>query len=147
AASVYTNKDMSNHHGGGVLVGEHLYGYSDKKGWVCMEFKTGKTVWSERGKLGKGSLTFAEGKLYWYSEDNRTVVLIDASPKGWNETGRFKIPKETAKRKPQGKIWTHPVIADGKLYLRDQDLLFCFDIKAASAAAPAEKQDAVASAR
>ena len=127
---VYVNKNMTNHHGGVVLVGEHLYGYSDGKGWVCQDFKTGEIVWSEKNKLGKGSLTCAGGKLYLYSERGGEAVLIDASPDGWNEHGRFKIDPQTEQRSPSGGIWTHPVVANGKLFLRDQELLAAYDIRA-----------------
>jgi outer membrane protein assembly factor BamB len=126
----YVNKNMTNHHGGVVLVGEHLYGYSDGKGWVCQDFKTGEIVWSEKNKLGKGSLTYADGKLYLYDERKGEVVLIDASPDGWNEHGRFKIDPQTTQRSKSGGIWTHPVVANGRLYLRDQELLAAYDIRA-----------------
>lgn len=129
AEKVYANKNMVNHHGGVVLVGDYLYGFSEGKGWVCQEFKTGKNVWEERRKLGKGSLTYADGHLYCYSETDGTVALIAASPEGWKESGRFKLPRESTRRSPGGKFWTHPVIANGRLYLRDQDLLFCFEVK------------------
>jgi outer membrane protein assembly factor BamB len=134
AEKVYANKHMVNHHGGVVLVGEHVYGYSDSsRSWVCQNFKTGEVVWSAQRKLGKGSVTCADSLLFCYSEDDGILAVIDASPKGWQERGRFKIPQETSKRRPRGKIWTHPVVADGRLYLRDQELLFCFDIKVDSA--------------
>lgn len=129
ATKVYSNKNMVNHHGGVVLVGEHVYGYSDGKGWVCQNLKTGEIVWAEKGKLGKGSVTCVDGKLYCYSEVNGAVVLIDASTTGWKESGRFTIPKQSSIRSDRGKIWTHPVVSNGKLYLRDQDLLYCFDVK------------------
>jgi outer membrane protein assembly factor BamB len=119
---VYSNKNMVNHHGGVVLVDGYLYGYSDGKGWVCQNFQTGGLVWQERRKLGKGSLTYADGRLYCYSEDNGTAVLIEATPDGWKENGRFRVPRESTRRSPSGKFWTHPVIANGRLYLRDQDL-------------------------
>lgn len=128
ADQVYANKNMVNHHGGVLLVGEHLYGFSDGKGWVCQEFLTGRNAWESR-KLGKGSLTCADGQLYCYSENDGTLVLVEASPTGWKENGRFRIPKETKHPRKSGKIWTHPVIADGRLYLRDQELIFCFDVR------------------
>src|SRR5262249_45199138 len=78
AEKVYSNTNMVNHHGGVVLYQGHIYGYSDRKGWVCQDFKTGKIVWSEQSKLGKGSLTCAEDKLYCYSEKGGKVVLIEA---------------------------------------------------------------------
>jgi outer membrane protein assembly factor BamB len=127
---VYSDKSMANHHGGVVLVGDYLYGYSDTQGrrWVCQEFKTGKVVWESK-KLGKGSLTCADGHLYCYSENDGTAVLVKASPEGCEESGRFKIPRQTQQPRGQGNIWTHPVVANGRLYLRDQDLIFCFDVK------------------
>ena len=128
AEKVYANKNMTNHHGGVVRVGDYLYGYSDGKGWVCQEFKTGNTAWESK-KLGKGCVTYADGGLYCYAENDGTVVLIDASPQGWNERGRFKLPKETQLDRKKGKIWTHPVVANGRLFLRDQDLMFCLDVK------------------
>jgi len=129
AESVYFNKNLSNHHGNVVRVGDHLYGHSQGRGWVCQNFMTGENVWEEKAKLPAGSVAYADGQLYCYSENDGTVALVEAGPKGWSESGRFKIPQQTTLRKPSGRIWTPPVIADGKLYLRDQELLFCFDLK------------------
>jgi outer membrane protein assembly factor BamB len=128
---IYRNNTMSNHHGGVILVGDHLYGHSDSKeiGWLCMEFATGKEIWKEAGKLGKGAIGYADGMLYCVDENNGTVVLIEASPKGWSEKGRFKLDPQTAIRSRDGRVWTHPVIANGKLYLRDQDLIHCYAVK------------------
>lgn len=130
AEKVYANKNMVNHHGGVVLVGDHIYGFSDGRGWVCQELMTGENKWEEkgRGKPGKGSVTFADGHLFCYEEGSGTLTCVEASPSGWNEKGKFNLPRKSTQRKPSGKIWTHPVIANGKLYLRDQELLFCFDI-------------------
>jgi outer membrane protein assembly factor BamB len=125
---LYENTNMVNHHGGVVLVGDHLYGYSDKGGWTCMELKTGEVVWADKSAK-KGAIHYADGMLYLLEEDSGTVILIEASPKGWNEKGRFVIEPQTTQRNPKGKVWTHPVVANGKLYLRDQELLFCFDVK------------------
>jgi outer membrane protein assembly factor BamB len=131
AEKVYgENKDMQNHHGGVVLVGDYVYGRSDKGGWTCQEFKTGKVVWNENRKLEKGSLTCVDGMLYLYGEKSGTCVLIEASPTGWKEHGRFSIPRQTNIRSGSGGIWTHPVVANGRLYLRDQDLIFAYDVSA-----------------
>src|SRR5437667_4731782 len=128
-SEVYANQAMKNHHGGVVLVGDYLYGYSDDRGWLCQEFKSGKEVWSERNALGKGALSSADGMLYCLDENSGTVVLAEASPKGWKEHGRFKLDQQSKIRDSQGRFWTHPVISNGKLYLRDQDLIFCYDVK------------------
>jgi outer membrane protein assembly factor BamB len=126
--TVYQNKVMKNHHGGVVLVGEHLYGHGDLA-WVCQDFQTGAEVWSHRG-LGKGAIGYADGMLYCVDEGNGMVVLAEASPKAWKEHGRFKLDPQTKIRSSGGRIWTHPVISHGKLYLRDQDLIYCYDVKA-----------------
>lgn len=125
---VYENKVMKNHHGGVILVGDHVYGHAEP-GWVCQDFKTGAEVWNHRD-FGKGAVGCADGMLYCVEEASGNVVLVEASPKGWKESGRFKLDPQTKIRSSRGKIWTHPVIANGKLYLRDQDILYCFDVKA-----------------
>jgi hypothetical protein len=79
--------------------------------------------WSNRG-VGKGSLTYADGHLYLRSEGREgTLALIEASPVGYKETGRFDQPDRSEK-----ESWPHPVIANGKLFIRDQDTLLCFNV-------------------
>ena len=113
---------MSNHHGGVIAVGDYVYGYSDGKGWVCQELATGKAVWQEKEKLGKGAIAFADGCFYLRQEDKSgPVALIEASPTGYKELGRFDPPDRSDKNS-----WAHPVIAGGRLYLRDQDVLLCY---------------------
>ena len=127
AEQVYANDVIVNHHGGVVKVGDYVYGHSDKLGWVCQEFRTGKAVWQENGKLCKGSLAYADGHLYLRAGDKGegTVALIEATPTGYKEKSRFN-PSDRSKK----NSWPHPVVAGGKLYLRDQDVLLCFDVKA-----------------
>ena len=124
---LYENQNMVNHHGGVILVGDNLYGHADP-GWVCQDFKTGESVW-KYDRFGKGAVTYADGMLYCLEEGSGTVALVEASPKGWQEHGRFKLDPQTKIRNPQGRVWTHPVVSNGKLYLRDQDLIYCYDIK------------------
>ena len=130
AAVVYDNKTMKNHHGGVLRLGDHVFGHSDGVGWLCQEFATGQRTWRERDALGKGAIAYADERFYCLSEDEGDVVLLEASPTGWAEHGRFTLSPQTERRKPKGKIWMHPVIANGRLYLRDQELLFSFDIRA-----------------
>ncbi|MCC6231142.1 MAG: PQQ-like beta-propeller repeat protein [Verrucomicrobiales bacterium] len=125
---VYDNKVMKNHHGGVILVGEHLYGHSDGPGWVCQKFLTGEEVWADKS-LGKGAVHYADGMLYCLDEGSGEVAMVEASPKGWLEKGRFKLDPQTTQRNPQGRIWTHPVVVNGRLYLRDQELIHCYDVK------------------
>lgn len=129
AEIVYENKHMKNHHGGVILLDGYLYGYSDDAGWVCMDFQTGEQVWREKEALGKGAIAYADGMFYCLAEEDGTVALIEASPEGWKEHGRFTLSPQTQIRSDRGKIWTHPVVVDGKLYLRDQDLFYCYDVE------------------
>ncbi len=127
---VYTNTNMANHHGNVLLFDGHIYGFSERRGWMCQALETGEVVWSERRALGAGAVTCAGGRLYCYGEDDGSIVLVEASPTGWRESGRFTIPEQTKLRKPRGRIWTPPVVSGGRLFLRDQELLFCYDIAA-----------------
>ena len=88
----------------------------------------GDEVWSSKA-LEKGTVTIADGMLYCLTEDNGTVVLAETSAKGWKEHSRFQLTPQSERRALKGKVWTPPVIANGRLYLRDQDLLFCFELK------------------
>ncbi len=128
---VYRNKVMKNHHSGVVLVNGFLFGCSDPIGWVCQDFKTGESIWNERFAFDKGSFAYADGHFYCYGESKGEVALVEASRKGWLEKSRFAIPELTKIRRKNGKIWTPPVIANARLYLRDNDLIYCYDIAAA----------------
>lgn len=129
AAKLYASKEIQNRDGGLVLVGDHLYGHSEQGGWVCAEFKTGKVLWTEGKALGRGVVSAADGKLYCAAEKGGAVVLLDPSPTEWKEAGRLTLPAASKQRKPQGMLWTHPVVANGRLYIRDQELLFCYEVK------------------
>jgi outer membrane protein assembly factor BamB len=122
AQEVYTNRSLTNHHGGVVRVGDALYG-TNNNGLVCLDFKTGEVKWQERS-VGKGSVTAADGHLYLRSEKG-PVALVEATPAGYKEKGRFDQPDRSDK-----PAWPHPVIAGGRLYLRDGDVLLCYDVKA-----------------
>ncbi len=131
ATKVYANRLMKNTLGGFVLHEGYIYGCSDRRGWICQDFKTGLLKWSKRGAggLGDGSIIYADHHLYLYSERGGEVALVEASSTEWVEKGRFRLPEMSKLRAPSGRNWTHPVIAGGKLYLRDQELLFCYKIK------------------
>ena len=125
AEEVYRNKVMANHHGGVIALGNYVFGYSDGRGWICQELSTGKPVWEEKGRLGKGALVFADGCFYLRQEDKSgPIALIEASAQGYVELGRFDPPDRRDKN-----AWAHPVIAGGRLYLRDQDVLLCYRVK------------------
>lgn len=130
AQEVWSKKarELQNHHGGFVLVGDYLYfghGHNDGKP-VCVDFMTGKVAWGPERRQGKASaaVLFADGKLYFRWQDG-VMGLIDANPKGYKLISTFKLPD------PSGQpSWPHPVISHGKMYIRDQDKLLCYDVKA-----------------
>jgi outer membrane protein assembly factor BamB len=121
ANEVYFTKHMKNHHGGMVLVDGHIYGADDTL-LTCLEWKTGNVKWAER-KAGKGSIAAADGRLYFRNEGG-PMLLVEANPEKYVEHGRFEQPQKST-----WAAWPYPVIANGKLYLRDQQFLFCYDVK------------------
>jgi outer membrane protein assembly factor BamB len=121
AEEVYFTKEMKNHHGGMVLLDGYLYG-ADEGRLTCLDFNTGKVAWAER-KAGKGSIAAADGRLY-YRDENGPMLLVEANPAKYVEHGRFEPAPKSGEA-----AWPHPVLANGRLYLRDQDLLFCYDVK------------------
>jgi hypothetical protein len=121
AKEVYFTREMRTHHNTAVLIGDHLYGFSSAI-LTAMKFDDGTVAWKDRA-VGKGSLVAAEGQLYLLSE-NGVAGLADATPSGYRERGRFSL------RTGSLPTWTHPVVSDGRLYLRDQDVLYSYDVKA-----------------
>jgi hypothetical protein len=126
-----SNKNLANHHGNVVLFDGHLYGASEVKGWICQSLESGEVVWTaERGKLPTGSVTYADGRFYCYGERNGSVTLLEASSKAFNVISKFVVSQKSSKRKPAGGLWTPPVVANGRLFLRDQELVFCHEVQA-----------------
>jgi outer membrane protein assembly factor BamB len=129
ADETYFVKDMRNQHGGVILLDGCLYGANGGNGegaiqaLVCVDFKSGQVLWQSK-KADKGSIAYADGRIYYRTEDGQ-VVLIEPSAKEYIEKGRFSQPDRS--RNP---AWPHPIVANGKLYLRDQDVLLCYDVKA-----------------
>ncbi|MFN7920634.1 MAG: PQQ-binding-like beta-propeller repeat protein [Bryobacteraceae bacterium] len=121
ANEVYFNRDMKNHYSSSVLVGEHLYGYSSSI-LTAMKFRTGDVAWRDRS-AGKGSVMFADGNLYVVGETG-TVALVEATPEAYREKSRFELPKRSS-----FPAWAPPVIANGILYIRDQDNLHAYKVK------------------
>jgi outer membrane protein assembly factor BamB len=119
AAEIYFEDSLQNHHGGIVKVGDYVYGTGGNT-LICMNFMTGEIAWEARA-AGKGSLVYADGHLYCLGERN-SVVLCEANPEEYVETGRFEIPETGL------PSWAHPVIANGRFYIRDQQRLTAYDI-------------------
>ncbi|HEX2971494.1 MAG TPA: PQQ-binding-like beta-propeller repeat protein, partial [Tepidisphaeraceae bacterium] len=131
AEEVYFTNKMQNHHGGMIFLDGYLYGANggnEGGNLVCLDFKTGKVMWDgrevARKEAPKGSILLADGRLY-YRHEKGTMTLIEPSPREYLERGRFEQPDRS-----ESPAWAHPVIANGKLYIRDQDVLLCYNIKA-----------------
>ena len=131
AEEVWFSRSMENHHGGVLIVDGCLYGSNGGNGGgylACLDFKTGNVLWNERDpdkrRVRKGSVAFADGRIYYRTEEGE-LILIEPSREEYLERGRFVQPD-------RGNVpaWSHPVIANGKLYVRDQDVLLCYDVKA-----------------
>jgi outer membrane protein assembly factor BamB len=120
----YFVKKMQNHHGGLILHDGMLYGCGNPKVLMCLDYETGDIKWSNTSS-GKCSLLFADGMLYCRSEDG-PISLVEATPAGFQLKGRFNQPDRSAQ-----KSWPHLVIANGVLYVRDQDVLLAYDVRAA----------------
>jgi outer membrane protein assembly factor BamB len=125
AKEVYYNNALTNKHGGVVLVGDYLYGDRDDSGQpFCAEVKTGKILWQKQKGAGSGSaaVTYADGHLY-FRYDNGIMALVEASPDGYKEISSFHIPNANH------QSWAHPVVVGGRMYLREQDVVWCYDVK------------------
>lgn len=120
AETAWTTKELVCHHGGYIVHEGHIYGNHDG-GWACLELKTGQRKWFERA-VGKGSLCFADGMLYLYGERGGVCALATCSPDGLEIKGQVKV-------EGKGPSWAHPVVAGGRLYLRYDTNLYCFDVE------------------
>ena len=128
--TVWSAKEISSNLGGFVISGKHAYGFHGKRSWACQDLDNGNVAWTgKRNSLGSGSAILADGKLIALAEDTGTVAMIQADTAGYKELSRFNLPAESTTRKTGGRRWTHPVLSDGHLFLRDQELLFCFKVR------------------
>ncbi len=121
ASEVYFNRDMRNHYSSSVLIDGHLYGFSSRI-LTAMNFETGNVAWRDRS-VGKGQVIYADGRLYILGEEG-VVGLVDPNPSEYREISRFELGRGDY------PTWTLPVIADGRLYLRDQNRLYAYNVKA-----------------
>ena len=125
AVEVYYSPKLPTSIGGSVLVDGYLYG-TNSGGLVCVDFKTGDVKWQDRS-VGAASICYADGRLYLHGEKG-DVALVEAAPDGYHERGRFALPEQPDRGRSQA--WAYPVVADGRLYLRDLGVLWCYDVKA-----------------
>lgn len=117
------DRRLQNHHGGIVQVDGHFYLLTENQ-LVCVDPKTGKTLWSNQS-VGKGSIFSVDGKLIVRGEGgDGQIALVEASPEKYKEISRFDQPDRSDKNS-----WTYPTVNNGKLYIRDQKLLLCYQIQ------------------
>jgi outer membrane protein assembly factor BamB len=133
AESIYhlSTKSMQNHHGGVVLVDGVIYGLTKSNGgeWMAQDLESGETLWAEKVSRNRsGAISYADGRLYCYNDEDGLVMLVEPSREAWKKHGELKLPETTKIERGNGAIWVHPIIAGQTLYLRDQDLIFAFDI-------------------
>jgi outer membrane protein assembly factor BamB len=129
AEQEYLERGLPNDIGGQVLVGEYLYGTNAEGGLMAVEFTTGRILWKAEG-IGSGSILYADHRLYVHGE-NGDVALVEATPEGYREKGRFTPPDQPQHTGgPMEKAWAYPVVANGRLYIRDLTTLWCYDIEA-----------------
>ncbi|MDO5582399.1 MAG: PQQ-binding-like beta-propeller repeat protein [Planctomycetia bacterium] len=121
--SAYKLRKVDNKHHGLLAVDNFLYSSTERGSFVCVDLSSGKIQWEERRMRGKASAVFADGKLILRKENTGEIILMDPNPKKYTEISRFKQPERSSKN-----AWTYPLVVDKKLYLRDQDKIFCFDL-------------------
>lgn len=115
--------ELDNHHGGVILLDGYLYGSGHRRGWICLDWETGKTMYNEPG-VGKGSLTYADGMFYTLGERSR-MGLVKVTPERHELVSEFPLPEGG-----EGPSWAHPVVCAARLYIRHDDFLYAYDIKA-----------------
>jgi hypothetical protein len=122
---VWRSKDLDNQHGGVVLLDGRLYGachVNNDSRWVSLDWTTGRVLYAERG-IGKGSLTYADGKFVMVNERG-TVGLVRAVPDRYDLISQFRVPPGG-----EGPTWAHPVVCGGRLYLRHGEFLRAYEIR------------------
>jgi outer membrane protein assembly factor BamB len=129
AEQVYFDTKLPTAIGGAVVVGDYLYGSAGNT-LVCADFKTGQVKWTDRS-IAPGSLCYADGRLYVHGE-NGDVALVEATADAYREQGRFTPPNPPERVGRMEKAWAYPVVANGRLYIRDTQSLWCYDVKDAA---------------
>ena len=129
---IWENKNFDNQHGGIVIKDGYVYtathNYGRGRNWVCLKLEDGTIAWENPGVF-MGSLTSADGMLYCMSEREGEVALVKATPEGYEETGRFRLPSQE-EGGGVGMFWAHPVVVNKKLFLRHGNILYCYDVAA-----------------
>ena len=129
-ASGDARRAMKTYHGGIVPAGDRVYGYSEAGGWVCQSFPTGEEIWADQKTIPGGAHVRVGTGFYFVTTDGG-VAAADPGATGWAVRGRFDLPAASPIRKANSKVrvCTHPVVADGRLYVRDMETLYCYDLR------------------
>jgi outer membrane protein assembly factor BamB len=127
AEEVYFGSKMPTAIGGVIKLDDYLYGTTGQA-MLCVEFATGKVKWEDRA-IGPAALCFADGRLYLHGE-NGEVALVEPSADGYREKGRFTPAEQPGRKDEMEKPWAYPVVANGRLYLRDHARVWCYDVRA-----------------
>ena len=122
AKQQWTEAKLDVHHGGAIALDGHLYGAASKKTWYVLDAASGEIV-ASIPRLGKGAMVYADGRLYGYTEAGK-VVLVDPDPENFKVVGEFEMDAGS------GQHWSHPVVANGVLYVRHGEVLRAYDVKA-----------------
>ena len=122
ATEVYFTREMRNHHASSVLVGDHIYGFSSSI-LTALQFDTGETAWRHRS-VGKGSVIYADERLYSCMERTGRWDSPKPRPPAIASAGRFSIAPSTS-----NPSWSHPIVTNGKLIIRDQDNIYAYNIR------------------
>jgi len=135
ASEVYFNTKLPTAIGGAVLVGDYLYGTAGQA-LLCVQFTSGRVQWEDRS-VAPGAVCYADRRLYLHGE-NGQVALVEATSEGYREKGRFMPPNPPPRGASGSKAWAYPVVANGRLWIRDLGVLWCYDVRdrQARAAAP-----------
>lgn len=123
---------MKTYHGGVVPAGDRVYGYSETGGWVCQSFPKGQEIWADQKTIPGGAHVRVGGGFYFVTTSGR-VAAADPGGNGWVPRGDFALPGVSPLRKANSKVQVcaHPVVANGRLYARDMDTLYCYDLRPA----------------
>ncbi len=127
----FDKESMENHHGGYVFHDGAIFGFTNalRGVWMAQDWKTGQVLWSKKVGNGRsGSIAMADGLLYCYDDSDGICYLVKPSREGWEELGQVKLPEQTSTDRGRGAIWAHPIIANKTLFIRDQELIYAFDI-------------------
>jgi outer membrane protein assembly factor BamB len=133
AAEIYLSSKLPTAIGGAIELNGYLYG-TNTGSLICADFATGEIKWQDGSSIKVGSLLYADGRLYWHGQETGEVALVEATPDAYREKGKFTPPemptRRSADEKMTGKAWAYPVVANGRLYIRDWNCLWCYDVQA-----------------